>query len=295
MMKILGTLTMEYFTIENVTEASVSQMCEFLKRHENYSLFLLSNFLSCGRSLTEEPNSGNFKLIKQFGKIAGVFCLTKRRNLLVQSEVGEPVFSLVLEACKKEPISIGGLLGDWDFCDPFWKFLKAKEVIQKETFASKQILYTLNTSLTFTPRYTNVRLLEEKDFDQWQPMELAYIKEQGFPIDLTDEQMKTQFLSRVGQKTEWGMFTNEGKLVALAELNAKVFDVGQIGGVFTHPDFRGRGFAKSVLQHLLVDAKQIHKLRKLVLFTDVNNAPARKLYTSLQGDVVGHFALLFGN
>jgi predicted GNAT family acetyltransferase len=286
---------MEYFTIENVTESSEAPMCEFLKGHENYSLFLLSNFLSCGRSLTDEPNSGNFKLIKQFGKIVGVFCLTRRKNFLVQSDVSEPVFSLVLEACKKEPIPIEGVLGDWDFCNPFWQFLKSKGIIGQETYTSKEILYTLNTAHPYSPKYTNVRLLTEADFDQWQPLELAYIREQGFPVDLTDEQMKKQFLFRVSQKAVWGMIMNDGRLVSLAELNAKAFDVGQLGGVFTHPDFRRRGFSKAVLQHLLSDAKEIHKLRKLVLFTDVNNSPARKLYEALQADVVGHFALLFGH
>ena len=42
------------------------------------------------------------------------------------------------------------------------------------------------------------------------------------------------------------------------------------------------------------DAKDLHKIRKLIIFTDETNTKARKLYESLDVHPVGYYALMFG-
>lgn len=129
--------------VENVSNETQEQMLNFLKRHEDFCLFLLGNFEAYGPRLTEAPNSGNFKLIKQGEEVAGVFCLAKRGTLLIQSEKREEVFNLVLQSCEEESLSLSGVIGEWSFCHSFWNFLKHRRVIQEETFASKEVLYCL--------------------------------------------------------------------------------------------------------------------------------------------------------
>lgn len=281
------------YSIEMVTDSSQDEMLHFLKEDENYSLFLLGNFENYGAILTDAPYSGNFKLIRSHGKVVGVFCLTRKGNLLVETVLREPVFDILLEASHQESMPLKGVVGNWDFCGPFWEYLKVQKIITKEIFASKEILYSIDLGKMSFSAQPSVRLLTEADYVQWRPLRLDYLIEEGVPNDLTDNQLLDQFLDKVEKKITWGLFLND-TLVSIADLNAKALDLGQVGGVYTAPRFRQRGYSRSVMQQLLRDAKEIHNIRKLIIFTGDKNLPAQKLYNSLGVSQIGYFALLFG-
>lgn len=280
-------------TVEAVDHISQPAMLHFLRENENYSLFLLGNFESHGLNLSEAPYSGNFKLIRSSDKIVTVFCLTKKGSLLVESNVGELIFESLLASCQDEPIPITGVIGNWDFCHSFWNYLKEKKIIQQELFHSKETLYSVDLSRSSSLPQSNVRLLTREDYTQWKPLRLDYIQEEGFPNELSNDQLLELFLDKVKQKIAWGYFL-ENKLVSIADLNAKYLDLGQVGGVYTNPNFRQKGFSKAVMRQLLTDVRRLHAIRKLIIFTNEKNFPARKLYESLGGEYVGNFALFFG-
>lgn len=281
------------FSVEKVSSDTQEEMMAFLKRHENYSLFLMGNFENYGPTLAEAPYSGNFKLLRLSDEIVCVFCLTKKGNLLIQSVIHEPIFDLVLASCIQESIPITGVVGDWNFCHLFWNFLKQKALIQSETFTSKEILYNLDLSAISYPLNHNVRVLIADDYNQWKPLRLAYLQEEGFPNDLNDEQLLEIFVDKCSEKIIWGYFLMD-RLVSIADLNAKASDLGQLGGVYTDPNFRKKGYSQAVIHKLLSDVKSIHNIRKLIIFTGENNLPAQKLYESIGVKQVGYFALLFG-
>jgi uncharacterized protein YegL len=132
---------------------------------------------------------------------------------------------MVLDACHQEPMPLKGLVGNWNFCEPFWKYLKAKKIIQKEVFASGEILYSVDLyKHNFLPQ-RNVRLLTEVDYIQWKPLRLDYLIEEGVPNDLTDKQLFNQFLEKAEKKISWGLFLGN-VLVSIADLNAKALDLG---------------------------------------------------------------------
>ena len=132
------------YSVETITDSSQEEMLDFLRDHENYTLFLLGNFENYGATLTEAPLSGNFKLIRFVNKVVGVFCLTRKGNLLIETPLRESIFDTVLRACQQEPVPLKGVVGNWEFCGRFWEYLKTKKVIKKEVFASKEILYTVD-------------------------------------------------------------------------------------------------------------------------------------------------------
>lgn len=214
-------------------------------------------------------------------------------HVLIETIVQEPIFDIVLDACHQEPISLKGVVGNWNFCASFWEYLKTKKIIQKEICASKEILYSIDLHKNNFLRQPNVRLLTETDYIQWKPLRLDYIIETGFPNELSDKQLFDQFLEKTKKKIAWGLFLND-TLVSIADLNAKALDLGQVGGVYTAPSFRQRGYSRSVMQQLLREAKELHNIRKLIIFTGEQNLSAQKLYSSLGVSQVGYFALLFG-
>lgn len=280
-------------SIENVTDQTNVEMVHFLKRHEDFCLFLLSNSAEYGLKITHEPYSGNFKLLRQEDQLVGAFCLTKCGSLLIQSEIQKPAFNAVLRACKEESFPITGVVGEWEFCSGFWDFLKDSKIIKQETFASKEVLYTLDLNSKTYAKDERVRLLNGDDFSEWRELNKGYLEDQGLASELTADEIKKRFLSRVDKKIIWGLFV-DNTLTTVAELNAKVQDIGQVGGVYTLPNQRKKGLATALMQQLIRDVKATHNIRKLIIFTDQNNTPARKVYESLGSKHVGFFALLFG-
>jgi GNAT superfamily N-acetyltransferase len=280
--------------LEKVNESSKDEMISFLKAHEEYTLFLLSNLELYGTGLTNEPYSGNFKLVRNENGIIAAFALTRTGTLLIHSkETSIPLFELVLRACQEEPIVLRGTLGEWGFCHRFWEFLKEKKVIENESYTSKEILYSADLSKLNFERQHEVRLLTPSDLEQWFPLRAAYIKEMGFPEQGCREDICKEFQMKAKARISWGLFTDE-KLISIADLNARALDLGQVGGVYTLPEYRKQGFSTAVMRQLMRDAKKLHHIRKLIIFTGETNHSARRVYESLGVVPIGNYALLFG-
>ena len=54
-----------------------------------------------------------------------------------------------------------------------------------------------------------------------------------------------------------------------------------IYGVYIHPDYRGQGLARRLLEQLITQAKAVNGLETLLLAVSEHNAPALALYQSL--------------
>lgn len=281
---------MSAIIIERVSETNSHEAIAYLKKHENSSLFLLGNAETHGWNLADSPYSGNYKLMRKGSKVAGVFCLYRCGSLMVQSD--ERDFDLILDACRGEKIPIKGCLGEWEYSASLWSHLQSRKWIAAETFRSKEVLHILELA-GWQEQTSQARLLQEADYPIWKELRVAYVAEMKFPTHLTEEQMRSMFLSKVAAKTVWGVFSGK-QLAAIGDLNAKALDLGQVGGVYTAPAFRKQGMAKSLMQRLVTDAKELHAIRKLIIFTGENNAAARRLYRSLGAQEAGRYALLFG-
>jgi predicted GNAT family acetyltransferase len=65
----------------------------------------------------------------------------------------------------------------------------------------------------------------------------------------------------------------------------------QIGGVWTPPAWRGRGYAKAVVAGALLAARE-RGVARSVLFTGPDNHPAQAAYRALGYGRVGDYALV---
>lgn len=277
---------------ETVNEKTKPALIAFLRKHNEYTLFLLSNLENFGWQLSDHPYSGAYKVVRKEDQIIAAFSLTKKGTLLIHGEESSSdLFDLILEACKEEKIPLTGVIGEWEFCSSFWEFLKKKQLIQKETFVEKEFLYALKLGDYGFNTDPDVRYLTSDDFESWLPLREAYIKEMRFPIN-SFEEMQGEFLRKTIQKMIWGLFLN-GALVATADLNASFQDLGQLGGVYTLPERRKQGLATLLVRHIICDLQP--RFSTLIIFTGLNNLPARKVYESLPSTPSGHFALLFGS
>ena len=285
--------------IRNVDTEDLERVRGFLEAHVETSLFLLSNLAIFGPRLGESWNSGNYQLAEEDGRIVAVFCLTRRGNLLVQAGGRADLAEAILEACESEPIEVCGVAGEWPVAAALWDLLLADPRFEPGEGCSKDVLYRLPLAPEMSapppqlPAGMSVRPLDPGDFEQWERLNTAYLAERNLPLPIVDAAHEAEFARRARARWWWGAFAGQ-ELAATVALNAAYGSVGQVGGVYTRPADRKKGFARAALRRLVEDSADHHGFEKLILFTEENNLPARRLYESLGFETAGAFGLLLG-
>lgn len=278
-------------SVHNVSQKNMGECLEFLDRYEDSTQFLINNLKEHGPRLTAHHNSGNYKMIVQNDVIRAVFCLSRRGSLLVQSM--DDHAELILNSCAEEPIELKSFVGDWNSIQPVLETFKKTNPNYKPTFESKEILYSyiLDPNDTKLKHDSRVRFLEERDFSQWIVFDNEYRAELSLPNDLSSQQKRSDYLTHIADRVWWGLFDND-TLISQARLNSKGETVGQVGGVYTPPKLRQKGFAKVTMFHMLKDCRDVHLHNKSILFTGESDMPAQKLYESMGYKRIGAFALV---
>ena len=90
--------------------------------------------------------------------------------------------------------------------------------------------------------------------------------------------------------TLWVLTVAE-EVVAMTGFNAETRGIVQVGGVFTPPALRGRGFARAAVAASLLQARA-RGVQRSVLFTAETNQAARRAYTALGFRAIGDFGLV---
>lgn len=280
--------------IDSVTDDNLAEVKAFLEKYRETALFLLSSLETYGPSLTEDLNSGNYKCLKGSEGLEGVFCLTRRGNLLIQSE--RDFSDEILEVCQEEELPIEGVLGDWETAQSLWEALLARDSSLQTTYENKTVLLSLPLSSEprgpLLPDGVLVRNLEPGDFEEWDPLMQAFAAEEGLPLDGIPDQRKKLFEAQAAKGYVWGLFL-DGQLLSTANLNARSGSTAQVGGVFTQPVYRRRGLSRAVIKILIVDSVKQHSIDLLILVTKDERGP-RKLYKSFGFEPIGHYGLFFG-
>jgi len=79
------------------------------------------------------------------------------------------------------------------------------------------------------------------------------------------------------------------RLLAYSAFNAALPNIVQLGGIYTPPEFRGRGYARRAIAAQLLAARA-NGVTRSVLFT--NNASAVRCYEALGFRRIGEFSLV---
>ena len=283
--------------IRHVTDSDLEPVRAFLESHVDTSLFLLSTLSTLGPRLGSHLNSGNFRIVEEGGKIVAVCCLTRRGNLLVQAAGRRDLAEQILEACEAEAIEIRGIVGEYATAEALWDLLRADPRFEP-THSLKDVVYRLMLKSVGTGPESDslrVRALDINDFLQWEQLNRAYFAELSLPLQASMEQRRTDFLVRVRSGLWWGAFDDDYELVSIASLNATYGSMGQVGGVYTRPADRRKGWSQAVMRLLIEDCRERLDFDKLVLFTGQDNIAARRLYESVGFEVAGAFGLLLGD
>lgn len=255
---------------------------------------LLSNLQEYGATLTHHLHSGNFRCVTNKKDIVAVFCLTRSGLLLFQTDRKANYNNLILKSALKESIPLKGFMGDWNLVTSLWKSYKKQNPSFQVNFSPKEILYKRDLKhAPNLPRDHSVIFLNSQHFTQWYRAYKNYFAELGIAFYGTKKEFHQKFLHEIKKQNWWGYF-QEKCLCSMASRRANFDNMAQIGGVYTLPEYRRKGYAKTCMIQIMNDSKTIHRDRDLVLFTPENNKSARKLYEKLGFKKIGYFGVVIG-
>jgi hypothetical protein len=224
----------------------------FLESHLDSSIFLLFALTQFGPRAGAERLSGNFWRIEEDGRTVGVFCLTRKGDLLVQTAGRTDLAQVILGACAREATPLTGVVAEWSAASSIWDVVVASRRV-RPVYESNKLLCRLDLNRAPAPARTECRRLSQEDFEQWDPLYTAHMIEEGAPVSGDMAQRVAGFRRMIdGQCPWWGAFAGTA-LVSIVALNAHYKTSGQIAGMYTRPEARGRGHARGVMTAILRD------------------------------------------
>jgi predicted GNAT family acetyltransferase len=136
------------------------------------------------------------------------------------------------------------------------------------------------------------RRLEAKDLDlltEWRV---------GFSVealgDRRSPRLRKQCQASAERSLEQGrtwLLEDGGEPVSTSSFNAAIAEAVQVGGVWTPPHLRNRGYGRAAVAASLVDARA-EGARTSILFTGEGNVAAQRAYEALGFRQIGHYRLL---
>lgn len=137
-------------------------------------------------------------------------------------------------------------------------------------------------------REETVHLLTEETFTDFStgeavkatPDDIDDMIRLGHIVDGKDASQKIteKERKRVLPDYEWHLRKN-GKIISKANIHATSENYAQIGGVMTHPDHQGKGYAKQTVS--VVCKYWIERGKDIILFVRNDNEPALKVYHAI--------------
>lgn len=140
------------------------------------------------------------------------------------------------------------------------------------------------------------RPAEDRDVERLVAYRVAYHKEALGSPDSPDlpARCRADVVRAMGDSAFVLVSRPDGDVLSCSFFNARVPDTVQIGGVFTPPAERGRGYARAVVAGSLIAARE-QGVARSILFTGRDNPAAQAAYRALGYQAIGDYGLvLFG-
>lgn len=280
-------------TVRTLTAGDEAAVEAFLAAHADASMFLRSNLRRAGLDFHGQAYGGTWVAAVADGAVVGV--AAHAWNGLVLLQAAGRAGDLAAAAAASSGRAVGGFVGPWA------QVVEARAALgltdRPARLDSREDLFSLDLDALIVPAAladgrVAVRVAGAADHDVLAAWRYAYeVEAIGSPATAETAARARADICRVTDDGHVFVATVDGAPVAMSAFNARLPDMVQIGGVYTPPDARGRGYARAVVAGSLRLARETGATRS-ILFTGVDNTPARRAYLALGYRVVGDYGLV---
>jgi predicted GNAT family acetyltransferase len=266
----------------------------FLVPQIETSMFLIGNQRLAGLVDNGERYQGTYAAIFQAGRITGVVAHYWNQNLVLQAAVAD-LLVLVAKAVEGSGRPVRGLIGPSDQVEVVKQALAidASNVQMDET----EKLYSLALDELVVPvslasGRVKGRRIEAGDLDLLAEWEAGYAIEAIGEIDSPElrQRCREQTERAIREQQTW-VLEEAGRPVARSAFNTVIAEAVQVGGVWTPPELRSRGYGRAAVEASLLDARA-EGVRTSILFTGEDNIPAQKAYEALGYRCIGDYRIV---
>jgi RimJ/RimL family protein N-acetyltransferase len=268
-----------------------SQLLTFLLEHRDTSVFIRSNLARSGLQFQPRPLHAHYVGAFDGVRLAGVAAHCWNGMLLIQAteRIGELVHACVAYSGRK----VSG------FCGPLDQVRQAQTALNladaPAAMSADEWLYALDLVNIMVPEILRLGTVtarpprpDERDLlCAWR---LAYDIESLGSTDSAEARDRSSRAldQQIADGNAWVALEN-GRPVSLSAFNAALPDIVQLGGIYTPPELRGRGYAKAAVAASLLAARD-RGVSRAVLFT--SNPSAARSYEAVGFRRLGDFGLV---
>ncbi len=272
-----------------------TQLEAFLLPRIDSSMFLLGNMRMAGLEDNGRHLQGTYAAAFEQGEIIGVVAHYWNGNLILQAPL-ELVGRLAETAVSASNRPVKGFLGSQSQVETVVSHLQIKSTAIQLDDLEK--LYSLPLkNLRVPPKLAAGQLHGRRT--QPEELELVAHWRLGYAIEAMGETDSPELRERLRESIKkyqklgrlW-ILEDKGQPVAMTAFNATSKEAVQVGGVWTPPKFRSKGYGRCAVAASLLDARDEGGVETAVLFTDENNIPAQKAYEALGFRHIGDYRIL---
>lgn len=281
-------------TIKILQPGDESTLEDFLLPRLDFSMFLIGNMRAAGLTDTGQIYTGTYAAAFEAGKITGVVAHYWNQNLLFQAPQ-KHLNALWRAAIKASQRPIKGLVGPVDQVRYVQQSLNIDEAnIQ---LGETEKLYSLRLADFSVPNALSSgqvqgRRIEPHDLERVTAWRVGYcletLEEKDSP-QLRDD-CRAAIKRSIKEQNTW-ILEAQNKPVACSSFNTRLKEAVQIGGVWTPPELRRRGYGRCAVAASLLDARA-EGVEKAILFTPQSNIAAQKAYTALGFQYIGDYCIV---
>lgn len=278
-------------TVRTLTAADAAALDDFLSRHRDSSMFLRANARMAGLEDHGAPHQATYAaLFDAAGRIVAVAGHCWNGILLMQAPQSAAVVArAAVEASGRQVTGLSG---------PLAHVLEARTALgladAAMTLDGAEGLYAIDLTTFEVPAaladaVAACRAPRPHEYDRLREWRVAYdIETLGATASPEQRRRSNEFLdAQIVAGNVWVAIA-DGAPVSLSALNAALPDIVQLGGIYTPPALRGRGYAKAAVAATLVASRERGATRA-VLFT--GNPSAVRSYEAVGFRLIGDYAL----
>lgn len=271
-------------------EALVERFCA---RYPDTTLFFRSNVLVAGLEDRGERRQGTYAAAIEGEEIVALASHVWLGNILIEAPLH--LASVVRAAVRHSGRAVRGVVG------PHAQVAACREALGLATASvkmdSKEDLFSLGLAALQVPAALvdgglTARHPREEDVPLLAEWRAGYAVEALRDTD--GPALRAQLTETIRNPAAWTdqwLLEKNARPVSFTAFNARTPDCVQIGGVWTPPAERSKGYARAAVAASLLEARG-GGVQRSILFTDTDNHAAQACYRHLGYERVGDYAIL---